>query len=165
MDIEKRSKTLVSKTYEELEVGLQGVYTKTLTEADIVLFGVTSGDVNPVHFDDDYARGTIFRRRVGHGMWTAGLISTCIGTVMPGPGSLYLGQTLEFMAVAKPGDLLTTTVTIKEKLPKKLLLIDCEVRNQNDELLVSGEARVIPPRRAAEVEAPQLPEIHIGGLK
>jgi acyl dehydratase len=156
--------TLLSKTYDELEVGSQGSFSKTLTERDIILFAETSGDVNPVHFDDEYARGTIFRQRVGHGMWSAGLISTCIGTVMPGHGSLYLGQTLEFKAAAKLGDVLTVTATIKEKLPKKLLLIDCEVRNQNDEIVVSGEARVIPPRRAAEANAPELPEIRISGL-
>lgn len=154
-------KTLISRTYDELEVGSQGSYAKTLTERDIVLFGETSGDINPVHFDDDYARGTIFRQRVGHGMWSAGLISSCIGTVMPGPGSLYLGQTLEFKAAARIGDILTVTATIKEKLPKKLLLIDCEVRNQDDELVVCGEARVIPPRRAVEIEVADLPDIQI----
>jgi len=155
---------LVSRTYDELEVGEQGSFSKTLTERDIVLFGETSGDINPVHFDEDYARGTIFRQRVGHGMWSAGLISTCIGTIMPGPGSLYLGQTLEFKAAAKIGDVLTTVVTIREKLPKKLLSIDCEVRNQDGDVIVSGEAKVVPPRKAKEIETADLPAITIAGL-
>ena len=153
---------LVSKTMNELEVGMQGSYCKTLTERDIVLFGETSGDVNPVHFDDDYAAGTIFKERIAHGMWSAGLISTCIGTVMPGPGSIYLGQTLEFKAVVKPGDVLTATATIKEK-QRKVLIIDCEVKNQRDEIVVSGEAKVMPPRKATEFEAPQLPGIKVEG--
>jgi 3-hydroxybutyryl-CoA dehydratase len=154
---------LVSKTMSELEVGMQGSYKKTLSERDIVLFGETSGDVNPVHFDADYAAGTIFKERVAHGMWSASLISTCIGTVMPGPGSLYLGQTLDFKAAVKPGDELTVTATIKEK-QKKILIIDCEVTNQRGEIVVSGEAKVIPPRRGAELEAPQLPNIKVEGL-
>ena len=147
----------------ELEIGMQGSFSKTLTERDIVLFGETSGDINPVHFDEDYAASTIFRTRIAHGMWSAGLISTCIGTVMPGPGSIYLGQTLDFKAAVKPGDQLTATATIKEK-QKKLLLIDCEVTNQNGEVVVSGEARVMPPRRAAEVQAPSLPTVTVDGL-
>jgi len=154
---------LVSKTMQELEVGMQGSYTKSLTERDIILFGETSGDVNPVHYDADYAAGTIFKERIAHGMWSASLISTCIGTVMPGPGSLYLGQTLDFKGTVKPGDALTVTATIKEK-QRKILIIDCEVKNQRDEIVVSGEARVVPPRRSAEVEAPQLPGVKVEGL-
>lgn len=154
---------LVSKTMGELEVGMQGSYSKTLSERDIVLFGETSGDVNPVHFDDDYAAGTIFKTRIAHGMWSAGLISTCIGTVMPGPGSIYLGQTLEFKSFVKPGDELTATATIREK-QRKILIIDCEVKNQRGELVVSGEAKVIPPRKAAEVEMPRIPSIRVEGL-
>jgi 3-hydroxybutyryl-CoA dehydratase len=156
-------KKLVSKTMGELEVGMQGSYSKTLSERDIVLFGETSGDVNPVHFDADYAAGTIFKERIAHGMWSASLISTCVGTVMPGPGSLYLGQTLDFKAVVKPGDELTATATIKEK-QKRILIIDCEVKNQRGEVVVCGEAKVIPPRRGAELEAPQLPSVKVEGF-
>jgi len=154
---------LVSKTMQELEVGMQGTYSKTLTERDIMLFGETSGDINPVHFDDDFAAGTIFKGRIAHGMWSASLISTCLGTVMPGPGSLYLGQTLEFKAAVKPGDELTVTATIKEK-QRKIIIIDCEVKNQCGEIVVSGEAKAIPARKAIEVEAPELPEITVTGL-
>jgi len=154
---------LISKTMNELEVGMQGSYRRILSERDIVLFGETSGDVNPVHFDADYAAGTIFKERIAHGMWSASLISTCIGTVMPGPGSIYLGQTLEFKTFVKLGDELTVVVTIKEK-QKKLLIIDCEVKNQRDEIVVSGEAKVMPPRRAAEVDAHRLPGVKVEAL-
>ena len=159
------NKILTLKTFDELEIGAQGQYSKTLTERDIVLFGEASGDLNPVHFDDDYASKTVFKQRVGHGMWSAALISACIGTVMPGPGSLYLGQTLSFKAPARLGDVLTATLTIKAKLPKKILLIDCEVCNQDDQLLVQGEARVLPPRKAGNIEISNLPDIQVSGLE
>ena len=158
-------KQLKSITYNELKVGDQGQFTKSLEARDIVLFGETSGDINPVHFDEAYAAKTIFKGRVAHGMWSASLISTCIGIVMPGPGSIYLGQTLDFKLPVRVGDVLTTVVTVKQKLDaKKTILLDCEVRNQNDELVVSGEARVIPPRKAAEMPAPQLPPVTVGEM-
>lgn len=156
---------LKSKTYKELEIGDQGEFSKTVTERDIALFGETSGDVNPVHFDEAYASKTIFKGRVAHGMWSAGLISTCIGTVMPGPGSIYLGQTLEFKLPARLGDTLTAVVTIDQKIDaKKLLVINCVVSNQNNEVVVIGEAKVIPPRKNVELTAPALPKIIVDGL-
>lgn len=155
---------LKSKTFKELEIGDQGQFTKTVTERDIILFGETSGDVNPVHFDEAYASKTLFKGRIAHGMWSASLISTCIGTVMPGPGSIYLGQTLDFKLPVRLGDTLTALVTIDQKIDaKKLLIIDCVVSNQNGEVVVCGEARVIPPRKSAELIAPLLPEITIAG--
>ena len=158
-------KQLKSITYNELKVGDQGQFTKSLEARDIVLFGETSGDINPVHFDEAYAAKSIFKGRVAHGMWSASLISTCIGIVMPGPGSIYLGQTLDFNLPVRVGDTLTAVVTVKQKLDaKKTILLDCEVRNQNDELVVSGEARVIPPRKAAEMPAPQLPPVTVGEM-
>lgn len=157
---------LKSKTYKELEIGDQGQFSKTVTERDIILFGETSGDVNPVHFDEAYAAKTIFKKRIAHGMWSASLISTCIGTVMPGPGSIYLGQTLDFKLPVRLGDTLTAVVTIDQKIDeKKLLIINCVVSNQNDEVVVSGEAKVMPPRKGAELTAPSLPKITIAGLQ
>ena len=156
---------LKSISYDELEVGTTGSFSKTLCERDIVLFGETSGDNNPLHFDEDYAGRTMFKGRIAHGMWSAGLISTCIGTVMPGPGSIYMGQELVFKLPVKVGDTLTATVTVKEKIVKrKSVVIDCQVRNQKGKLVVCGDARVIPPNLSAEVEAPRLPLIQIDGL-
>jgi 3-hydroxybutyryl-CoA dehydratase len=155
---------LKSKTFKELEIGDQGQFTKTVTERDIILFGETSGDVNPVHFDEAYASKTLFKGRIAHGMWSASLISTCIGTVMPGPGSIYLGQTLDFKLPVRLGDTLTALVTIDQKIDaKKLLIIDCVVSNQNGEVVVCGEAKVMPPRKSAELIAPLLPKITIAG--
>ncbi len=157
---------LKSISYDELEVGTTGSFSKTLGERDIVLYGETSGDNNPLHFDEDFASQTIFKGRIAHGMWSAGLISTCIGTLMPGPGSIYMGQELTFKLPVKVGDTLTATVTVKEKNDKrKSVVIGCQVRNQDGKLVVCGDAKVIPPRLSAEIEAPQLPLIRIDGLE
>lgn len=155
---------LQSKTFKELELGDQARFSKTVTERDIALFGDTSGDVNPVHFDEAYASKTIFKGRIAHGMWSASLISTCIGTVMPGPGSIYLGQTLEFKLPVRLGDTLTAEVTIENKIDsQKLLIMSCVVSNQHNEVVVFGEAKVIPPRKSAELAAPSLPIITVSG--
>ncbi len=156
---------LKSRTYKELETGDQGRFSKTVTERDIILFGETSGDVNPVHFDEAYASKTIFKGRIAHGMWSASLISTCIGTVMPGPGSIYLGQTLDFKLPVRLGDTLTAVVTIDQKIDaKKLLIINCVVTNQNNEVVVNGEAKVMPPRKSADLISAPLPSITVAGL-
>ncbi|MCH8177141.1 MAG: MaoC family dehydratase N-terminal domain-containing protein [Proteobacteria bacterium] len=153
---------LKSTSFDDLEIGSQGTFSKTLTERDIVLFGDTSGDINPLHFDEEYASSTMFKGRVAHGMWSAGLISTCIGTVMPGPGSIYLGQELAFKLPVRIGDPLTASVTVKEKNDRrKFVVIDCQVRNQHGKLVVCGDAKVMPPEVSAEVEAPRLPDIQI----
>lgn len=152
-------------TYENLSIGSQGSFTKTVTERDIALFGETSGDINPVHFDEEYASGTPFKGRIAHGIWSAGLISTCIGIIMPGPGSIYRGQELKFIRPVRIGDTLTATVTVKEKVDrKKFVVLDCEVRNQNDELVVAGDAKVMPPTDDAELPAPVLPKITVENL-
>ena len=152
-------------TFEDLSVGTQGTFTKTLTERDIVMFGETSGDNNPVHFDEEYASKTMFEGRIAHGMWSAGLISTCIGVIMPGPGSIYLGQELKFVLPVRIGDTLTVTLTVKEKIAKrKYVILDCNVKNQEDKLVVTGDAKVMPPRINKEIEAPVLPKITIEGL-
>ncbi len=154
-----------STSFDDLEIGAEGTYSKTLTERDIALFGDTSGDINPLHFDEVYASQTMFKGRIAHGMWSAGLISTCIGTVMPGPGCVYMGQELRFKLPVKIGDRLTASVTIKEKNEKrKYVVIDCRVSNQHGKIVVSGDAKVMPPAVSGEVEAPELPRIRVDGL-
>ena len=158
--------TFKSTSFDDLKIGTEGVYSKTLTERDITLFGDTSGDINPMHFDEEYASQTMFKGRIAHGMWSAGLISTCIGTVMPGPGSVYMGQDLAFKLPVRIGDALTATLTVKEKNEtRKFVVIDCQVRNQHGKVVVSGDAKVMPPAASAEVEAPKLSRIHVDGLE
>jgi len=157
--------TLKSTAFDDLEIGTEGTFSKTLSARDIVLFGETSGDINPMHLDQDYASQTMFEGRIAHGLWSAGLISTCIGIVMPGPGSIYMGQELAFKLPVRIGDTLTATVTVKEKNEKrKFVVIDCQVRNQDGKVVVCGDAKVRPPAVSGEVEAPVLPDIQVDGL-
>ena len=159
-------RTLKSTCFDELEIGSQGKYSKTLSERDIALFGDTSGDINPLHFDEDYASNTMFKGRIAHGMWSAALISTCIGTEIPGPGSIFLAQELKFRLPVRIGDSLTAIVTVKEKNEKtRTIVLDCKVVNQMGKTVVQGDASVMPPGSSGEVEAPRLPLIDVEGLK
>ena len=110
---------------EDLEEGLSATYGKTITEADVVLFAGISGDDNPIHIDEEYARDTIFKGRVVHGMFLAGLISCVVGTRLPGPGAIYMGQTLKFLAPVRIGDTVRVVATVtdvnREKRRVKLL--------------------------------------------
>ncbi|MGM0574507.1 MAG: MaoC family dehydratase [Myxococcota bacterium] len=126
-----------------LEIGQSASFTKTITEADVVLFAGITGDMNPVHVDETYASGTPFGGRIAHGMLGAGLISTVLGTRLPGPGSLYLGQTLQFKAPTRIGDTVTATVTVKKvREDKPIYTLETVCTNQDDEVLVEGEAVV-----------------------
>lgn len=130
-------------------VGDQASFTKTITEADIMLFAGVTGDMNPVHIDDTYAENSIFKRRIAHGMLSAGLISTVLGTKLPGPGAIYLKQTLAFKKPVFIGDTVTATVTVTaldiadEKRRKITLETTCT--NQNGDVVLAGEAVLIPP--------------------
>ncbi|NBO21108.1 MAG: MaoC family dehydratase, partial [Rhodobacteraceae bacterium] len=97
---------------EDLEIGMQRSLLKTITDRDIELFAEVSTDHNPVHLDDDYARDTMFHGRIAHGMLTAGLISAVIGEQLPGHGTVYLGQSLRFLAPVRPGDTVRAEVTV-----------------------------------------------------
>jgi len=147
-------------TFDELEVGQTAQFSETLEERHLILFAAVSGDVNPVHLDEEFAQGTQFKGRIAHGMWSASLISAAIATQMPGPGSIYLGQNLIFKRPVKLGDTLTVNLTINEKIDKKKqVIIDCIVKNQSGKVVLSGDARVIAPEEKVKLKAPQLPNI------
>jgi len=147
----------------ELSVGLSKTYSKTLTEKDILLFAACSGDLNPVHLDKTYAATTVFGEPIAHGMWTGALISAAIATQLPGPGSIYRGQTLTFKNPVKVGDTVTVTLTISEiKERLKLVVLDCEAKNQDGKLIAKGVAEVIAPSEKQILEIAVLPEIKIG---
>ena len=99
---------------EDMEVGMSRDLTKAITDQDIELFGQVSTDRNPVHFDDEYAQGTMFKGRIAHGMLTAGLISAVIGEQLPGHGTIYMKQSLAFLAPVRPGAVVTATVTVTD---------------------------------------------------
>lgn len=153
---------LVNKTYEEIEVGQTATLERALTEKELVLFAAVSGDVNPVHLDAEFAKTSMFGEQIAHGMWSGSLISAALATVLPGPGTIYLGQELSFRRPVKLADTLTVTLTVKEKLSKNRVVIDTLVTNQNDEKVVVGTATVMAPTEKAELEAPELPPITIG---
>tara|TARA_B100000123_G_scaffold120827_1_gene89172 strand:- start:1707 stop:2168 length:462 start_codon:yes stop_codon:yes gene_type:complete len=132
---------------EDLEVGLAASYAKTVTETDIVMFAGLSGDTNPVHLNDEYARTTMFEGRIAHGMLSAGFISTVLGTRLPGPGTIYLSQNLQFKAPVRIGDTVTAKVIVREIIAGKkraILETNCYV---GDRCVISGEATVMVPSR------------------
>lgn len=148
--------------YESLEVGQTASYSKTVEERDIQLFAAVSGDHNPVHLDAEYAAGTMFKERIAHGMFSGALISAAVACEMPGPGTIYLGQTMRFTLPVKLGDTLTVRLEILEKLPKFRVRVATRVFNQRDELVVDGEAEILAPRSKQTVELTELPPITIG---
>ena len=105
---------LENRTYDQIKVGDTASLERAVTENDIELFALVSGDVNPAHLDAEFAAKDIFGKPVAHGMWTASLISAVLGTTLPGPGCIYLGQTIAFTKPVFPGDTVTATVTVLE---------------------------------------------------
>ncbi|TNE83478.1 MAG: 3-hydroxybutyryl-CoA dehydratase [Gammaproteobacteria bacterium] len=148
-------------TYDELNEGDSATFTRTLSEDELVLFAAVSGDVNPVHLDADFAADSMFRERIAHGMWSGSLISAALATVMPGPGTIYLEQSLAFKRPVKLEDTLTVTVTVLRKEPKNRVVFTCDVRNQDNQQVVGGEAKVIAPTEKVTLEKPRLPKIII----
>ncbi|QBM17161.1 (R)-specific enoyl-CoA hydratase [Marinobacter sp. JH2] len=150
-------------TYNELNEGDSATFTRTLTEDELVLFAAVSGDVNPVHLDSEFAADTLFKERIAHGMWSGSLISAALATVMPGPGTIYLDQTLSFKRPVKLDDTLTVKLTVSEKRAKNRVTLACDVRNQNGDQVVVGEAKVIAPTEKVSLQKPRLPKITIEG--
>ncbi|AMO74965.1 Acyl dehydratase [Pseudomonas citronellolis] len=148
--------------YAELEVGQKASFQRPVGERDIQLFAEVSGDRNPVHLDADYAATTLFKERIAHGMLSGALISAAIATTLPGPGTIYLGQSLRFTRPVKIGDVLDVELEVLEKLPKNRVRIGTRVLNQNGEAVVEGEAEVLAPKQKLDIELPALPPITIG---
>lgn len=151
-----------NRTFDELAVGDSASLTRTLTRKDIELFAVVSGDVNPAHLDDDYARGDTFHKVVAHGMWSGALVSAVLGTQLPGPGTIYLGQSLRFLKPVGLGDSVTVTVTVTALDPaKRRVTLDCVVTNQHHEQVVTGSAEVIAPAEKVSRPRVTLPEVRL----
>ena len=132
---------------EDLQPGMSAVWGKTITEADILMFAGVSGDTNPVHLNQEFAADTVFHGRIAHGMLTASLISTVIGTKLPGPGCVYLTQTLRFLAPVRAGDTVNAHVTVREvNVEKRRITLDTACRVVGKDVLI-GEALVMVSRR------------------
>ncbi|MEY1556779.1 MaoC family dehydratase [Yoonia sp. R2331] len=130
---------------EDIEIGMMRSLTKVVTDRDIELFAEVSTDRNPVHLDDDYARDTIFGGRIAHGMLTAGLVSAVIGEQLPGHGTVYLGQSLKFLAPVRPGDLVTAEVEVTAiDYAKRRVTMETRCLVDGKKVL-AGEANVLAP--------------------
>src|SRR5579862_9634860 len=135
-----------NRTFAELQVGDSASIARTLTHRDIELFAVMSGDVNPAHVDDEYAKSDMFHHVIAHGMWGGALISTVLGTQLPGPGAIYLSQSLRFRRPVTVGDTITVTVKVVEMdANKHRVMLECQAGNQRGELVITGTAEVIAP--------------------
>jgi 3-hydroxybutyryl-CoA dehydratase len=133
---------------EDLEIGLSRSLSKVIGDAEIEMFATLSEDRNPVHLDDEYAKATMFKRRIAHGMLSAALFSAIIGERLPGHGTIYLGQNLRFTAPVKPGDLVTATVTVADvNITKKRVKLEC-VALVGDTVVIKGDALVLAPSKA-----------------
>jgi len=151
-----------NRTFDEIAVGESASLKRTLTRDDIALFAVMSGDVNPAHLDERYAETSMFHRIIAHGMWGGALVSAILGTRLPGPGTIYLGQDLRFRKPVGLSDTVTVTVTASEKRPEKqVVLFDCRCVNQNGDEVITGTAQVIAPTEKICRPRVTLPEVHI----
>jgi len=153
---------LENRVFDEIAIGDSASTTKTITLDDIALFSVISGDINPAHLDADYAATDLFHHIIAQGVLTAGLISAVLGTKLPGPGTIYLGQDLQFRAPVSPGDTITATVTVTDRVPDKhRVVLDCHCVNQNGVEVIRGKATVQAPVEKVSRQAMALPEVRL----
>ena len=134
--------------FEDMHVGMTATFAKTITEADIVLFAGASGDNNAMHINEEFAKSTRFAGRIAHGMLSASVISAAIANKLPGPGTIYLRQTLEFKAPVRAGDTVRANVTVRELLKEKKLVWLNTVCTVKDTIVITGEALVKVGSRA-----------------
>lgn len=138
---------MIGKTFDQLTVGDADVFSKTISEADVYGYAGITGDLNPAHVNEAYAKTTFFKTRIAHGMLTAGFISTVIGTRLPGPGTIYMKQSLTFLAPVQIGDTITARVEVVEKMSEKnRVTLKTTCVNQDGKTVLDGEALVSPPR-------------------
>lgn len=151
-----------NRTFDEIQVGDSAELTRKLKAEDIELFAVMSGDVNPAHVDEDYARSDMFHEIIAHGMWGGALISAVLGTELPGPGTIYLNQNLSFRRPVGLGDTVTIRVTVASKDPEThRMILDCLCSNQDGEAVITGQAEVIAPTEKVRRPRVVLPEVHL----
>lgn len=144
MNIYDKAKEVVSKSYNEINVGDEATLTHTVTNEDVVTFAELTGDVNPIHLDDEFAKESLFKGRIAHGMLTAGFISTILGTTLPGTNTIYLAQNLKFTAPVRIGDTITAVVKVIDKRDdKKIMTLETNVLNEENKKVIEGSAVVM----------------------
>jgi phosphotransacetylase/acyl dehydratase len=151
-----------NRTFDELNIGDTAELTRTLKHDDIELFAIMSGDVNPAHVDEDFAKSDMFHRVIAHGMWGGALISAVLGTELPGPGTIYLNQNFSFRAPVGLGDTVTIRVTVASKSAQHHhVTLDCICINQSGDTVIEGQALVIAPTKKVRRPRVVLPEVHL----
>ncbi|MBK7899225.1 MAG: MaoC family dehydratase [Azonexus sp.] len=133
-------------TVADLVPGMTDSLAKTITEADIVLYAGISTDVNPAHLDEEFGKSTQFGGRIAHGMLTASLISAVLGTRLPGPGCIYVAQSLRFKSPVRPGDTVRATATVREVYPERNRVVLDTVCTVGDRVVIEGEATMMPAK-------------------
>ncbi|WP_373497819.1 MaoC family dehydratase [Desulfococcus sp.] len=138
---------MTGKTMAEIQTGDAAEFSKTVSETDIYLYAGITGDFNPAHINAAHAEKTFFKTRIAHGMLTAGFISTILGTLLPGPGTIYLKQELRFLAPVRIGDTITARAEVTAKMEdKNKLTLKTTCTNQDGTVVLDGEAMVSPPK-------------------
>ena len=155
-----------NRTYDEIAVGESSSLVRTLRPEDIQMFAIMSGDMNPTHVDPEYARSSSFREVVAHGMWGGVLISNVLGMQFPGPGTVYVDQTLHFERAVRVGDTLTVVVTCKRKFDHNHhIVFDCHATNQDGEKVIAGTAEVLAPTEKVRRPKADLPELRLSATR
>jgi 3-hydroxybutyryl-CoA dehydratase len=153
---------LTNYTYDEINIGQTASYSKLVEEKDIQLFAAVSGDVNPVHLDASFAATTPFKERIAHGMLTGAIISAALALELPGPGTIYLGQSLRFRLPVKIGDEITVHLEVTGKRDdKRFVTLECKAINQQGKTVASGTAEVVAPTEKLSIERPPLPIVTV----
>lgn len=143
IETETSSDDLYGYYIEDLKVGMTAVFAKTITEADIVLFSGVTGDMNPIHVNEEFASQTMFKGRIAHGMLTASLISTVLGMKMPGPGCIYISQDLKFLAPVYASDTVTARAVITEIIPDRNRIICHTTASVGKKIVCDGYAKMM----------------------
>ncbi|WP_300668092.1 MaoC family dehydratase [Desulfoluna sp.] len=142
------------KSMDEISVGDWAEVAKTISESDVYTFAGVTGDFNPAHVNEHYAKGTFFKRRIAHGMLSAGLISNVLGTHLPGPGAVYISQELNFTAPVYIGDTITARAEVVERVPEKnRVILKTVCTNQEGTVVIMGTARMSPLKKKASEQA------------
>lgn len=148
-------------TYDEITIGQTATYSKLIAAQDVQIFAAASGDVNPVHLDPDYAATTQFKACIAHGMLSGAIVSAAIAMELPGPGTIYLSQTLRFRRPVFVDDTITVKLKVVDKKKRSVVSLDCKVFNQDEKLVVTGMAEVMAPKEKLRLERPALPRVRI----
>ncbi len=155
---------LENHVFSEIKIGMSAEITRQLTQQEIHLYAAVSGDVNPTHLDKDYAEKSRFNGIVGHSMWSGGLISTILGTELPGPGTGYLEQDIKFKQPIKVDEFITAKIVVKKiKKKEKIVIFDCVCTNEKNEVVAEGTATVLAPIRKIKILRPDTPMISVHG--